>query len=375
MRTTVKQKLSCFPYLKHNKRRVLAVVISLSVFITMLYVMGYFLGACMEPIAVMMIDPYKKYQIVQPEVESSEYETLEEGIADYTNMMNDKAQEIENAINVDEVIPIRSRFAMCYSVLGMTSIPVFYFNNSEQMDSFSSYMGAELVEGKWPANPGEVVVSMNLYANRGEDVLDRVGGDYEIVGFVESDNYLIYGLPLENENNFSIMILNDEYQRDIKEELENKGIISIVSDFESATSSYNSLMGDSMTTIKTTLTGVAGGLLSLCMLVVLSMHIRDRHDEWCLRSSIGFSTSDVFVMAIKEMLICFLSAVAIGAIISTITVVILNAVMVEPLGLTVNSIRFQDMGIISVAILGIYGLCQIPLILAMRRIQTVDEIE
>ena len=111
------------------------------------------------------------------------------------------------------------------------------------------------------------------------------------------------------------------------------------------------------------------------MLVVLSMHIRDRHDEWCLMSSIGFSTSDVFVMAIKEMLICFLSAVAIGAIISTITVVILNAVMVEPLGLTVNSIRFQDMGIISVAILGIYGLCQIPLILAMRRIQTVDEIE
>ena len=111
------------------------------------------------------------------------------------------------------------------------------------------------------------------------------------------------------------------------------------------------------------------------MLVVLSIHIRDRHEEWCLFNSIGFSSFDIYILAVKEILICFGAAILLGGILSALAVTGLNTFMIDPMGLYVHIIRPGDAQKVILMLIAIFGLCQIPLFLQIRTINTVDQIE
>jgi len=134
-------------------------------------------------------------------------------------------------------------------------------------------------------------------------------------------------------------------------------------------------MIETLEDIKILITAISGTLLGICVLVVLSIHIRDRHEEWCLFNSIGFSSFEIYILAVKELLISFGGAVLIGCILSGLAVLGLGKFLIEPMGLYVPFIRPLDAQKVILMLIAIFGLCQIPLFLQIRTINTVDQIE
>ena len=132
---------------------------------------------------------------------------------------------------------------------------------------------------------------------------------------------------------------------------------------------------EDLNNIKVIFTAVAGSLLSICVLVVLGLHIRDRHEEWCLYNSIGFSVGEIYIMALKELLISFALAIAFGALATGVLIGCLKVFLVDPMGLPLNPVRPGDMKMVGIMLITVFALCQIPVFWQMRTITTVDEIE
>ena len=76
------------------------------------------------------------------------------------------------------------------SVVGETTLPCYLMDNPEDVSRLLDYKGAELVSGRLPENPGEIVVDDKLWKNMGEKVLQNMSDRYSIVGHIESEYYL-----------------------------------------------------------------------------------------------------------------------------------------------------------------------------------------
>ena len=143
---------------------------------------------------------------------------------------------------------------------------------------------------------------------------------------------------------------------------------------EKALKAHKDSLG-SMDIVQTILTSVSGALLLICVAVVLSLHIMDRHNEWCLFHSIGFSTGEIYVMALKEILICIGIALVVGSVLSWLTVFCLNVFLYEPVGVAIKLWRPDAVPRILAVFLALIGIAQIPIWNGMRKIQTIDTIE
>lgn len=370
-----KARLSPFPYINHNKRRTGVLVVSLSIFAMMIYTLGYLLGCIIEPFEDNMYGSYSRYTLFSPSVDVGEYETVPEWNALITPMMEEKKDEAREDLGTDDVFVVRAGNAELNTIMGDFYLRVFFFDNEEDMTRYSEHMGAHLVSGRLPENPGEIVVDTMAYKNSGEELLDRLGNGHKIVGQVECPYYVVYGYPLDIENNIMLMTLHDDKDANVVQRLKDLGWdIPYYDDYDLNFDEYHDV-ADDLENIKIMVTAIAGPLLGICVIVVLSIHIRDRHEEWCLFNSIGFSSFEVYILAVKELLICFGSAVILGGVLSSIAVLGLDKFMLDPMGLHVPLIRPSDAQKAALMIICIFGLCQIPLFLQIRTINTVDQIE
>ncbi len=368
-------RLSPFPYINHNKRRTGALVISLSMFAMMIYTLGYLLGCVMEPFENNMYGSYAKKTIFSASVDPGEYETTEEWNEKITPLIEEQRDRAREDLGTDDVFVVRVGNAKLKSIFGEAYTSVYYFDNGEDMQRFSDHMGAVLVSGRMPENPGEIVVDTMAYKNSGEELLSMLGDGHTIVGQVECPYYVLFGYPLKIENNINLIALHDDKDAGIIRKLEDKGWDLVYSqDYDSSFEQFHE-MTDTLENIKIMITAISGGLLGICVLVVLSIHIRDRHEEWCLFNSIGFSSFEIYIMALKELLICFAAALFIGGILSAAAVLGMDKFLIDPMGLYVPLIRPGDEQKVLLMLIAIFGLCQIPLFLQIRAINTVDQIE
>ena len=370
-----KAKLSPLPYISHNKRRTGALVISLSVFAMMIYTLGYLLGCVIEPFETNMYGAYAKKTLFCERVDPGEYETTEEWNELITPLLEEQRDRAREDLGTDEVYVVRAGSVKINTIFGEAYTQVFYFDNEEDMEHYAEHMGAHLVSGRMPENPGEIVVDTMAYKNAGEDLLKTLGDGHTIVGQVECPYYILFGYPYGIENNLDILVLHDDQDADIVKKLEDKGWdLAFYNDYESESEMYREMI-EQLEDIKMLVTAISGCLLGICVLVVLSIHIRDRHEEWCLFNSIGFSSFDIYILAVKEILICFGAAILLGGILSALAVTGLDTFMIDPMGLYVHIIRPGDAQKVILMLIAIFGLCQIPLFLQIRTINTVDQIE
>ncbi|MBR6253892.1 MAG: hypothetical protein IKR22_00510, partial [Clostridiales bacterium] len=63
-------------------------------------------------------------------------------------------------------------------------------------------MDGKLLSGRMPEKPGEIVVEKKLLNNHRNDnnLLSYLGSKYKVVGSVESDYYLAFGITQPGEN-------------------------------------------------------------------------------------------------------------------------------------------------------------------------------
>ena len=371
-------KLSPIPYLVHNKKRASVLIVSLSLFFVMIYVLGYFMGAIGEPLVNVCIDSFKRTFEVHVIIDNEslgEYETREEWDELVRPILYEKQEELQKVVGDDDVFLVRGGFASLKLMVGATTISSYYFENTDDMNRYSQIIDAKLVEGRWPENPGELVVDTNSYINRGDELLSYLGSSYKIVGKVDTPVYAMYGLPAVDEHNYFYLVAPSDYQKVNGKYVEDQGFPCIPVDYDLVMdNAKNEING--LDDIKQLVTIVATVLLAICVTVVFALHIRDRREEWCLFESIGFTSGQIYAMALKEMLICFVIAAGIGVLVSGAAVVVLDNFVIYPLGLGhVQMIRPKDALLAIEMYALIFALCQVPVFFTIRGVQTVDNIE
>ena len=368
-------RLSPIPYIRHNKGRTMALIISLSAFALLIYALSCFVALFYEPAENCVLGLFEKISIASIRVNVGDYETNDEWDEKAKKVCAETAEDLKKITGNDDILVVRRRYFYINLPAGQTGTEMIFFENKEDMDRYSDLVGAKIVEGRMPEAPGELVVSTKVYQNRGEDLLSNISEGYKIVGKIDADYYVFYGYPIQSENNYCFMIFNKTKDEDDKALIEEAGYE--VGGFTNYKSVHENLENEREVfgNIKMVFTLVSTILLSICIVVVLSLHIRDRHEEWCLFNSIGFSVSEIYILAMKELIISFSGALAVGSIMSTIAILIFKIVVCDPLGISARFFRPDDIFRVILSFFVIFALCQIPLFLQLRKITTVDDIE
>ena len=370
-----KATLSAMPYIKGNKKRIRALVISLSMFVVLSYGVSYILACCMEPFEQACSEPYRDMLLTSPHVVIDEYETVDEWSELATKEVLKCAAEIEKIPGITGTLLFREGRVRMKSVVGETSLPCFLMDSKEDVKTLMDYKGAKLVSGRLPEAPGEILVDEKLAKNMGDKVLEYMSDRYYIVGQCESDYYLAMGMALSSENDINLIVFHPDDGKDYGQMIKDTGIeIYYVMDYESQ---HKGVMEDvgSLLSVERLIQLSCGIMLAICLLVVLSLHIMDRHEEWCLMNSIGFSSGEIYSMALRELLFCFVMAFGIGVVFSAAEGIAFDKLLCAPIGVHIDLFRKSTIPVVIGVMTAIYGCAQIPLFVNIRKVCTVDAIE
>ena len=368
-------RLRAMPYIKGNKKRVIALVVSLSMFIVLSYFVSLVMGSTQEPFYQALSEPFRDMIMTCPTIEIGEYETTEEWNRLAFAAVKEKTDEIEKIDGITGTLIYRNGRVHMKSIIGQTTVPCYLMDSTSDINKLLDYKKSKLVSGRMPEKPGEILIDEKLWNNQGNDSIKSMSDNYTIVGHVESDIYLALGLALPNENDINVLVFHPDDGTDYIQKIKDAGIeLYYAEDYAKAYEDIYSDVG-SLNSVESLIQICTGVLLAICLLVVLSLHIMDRHEEWCLINSIGFSQGEIYGMALRELLFCFLTALVLGTGISALSGIFFENLICSPMGISVNLIRGNAIKIVIAVFTAIYGCCQIPLFINIRRVCTVDMIE
>lgn len=375
-----RSKLSPWPYIRNNRVRTTVLIVSLSVFILMIYAVNYVIGGIGEPFYQSDVAPFDRQLIISSDLGmvGSDYGTDEEYLEDAWKRASDACSKVPREDGVVDAKAFAWQYVPLNSVIGSTSVDCYLFEGAKDCEDYFSHMDAKIVSGRMPENPGEIVLEKKLINNHrnDNDLMKYMGTNYQVVGTVVSDYYLAFGIAQPGENDINEMILIEEGKSVDGVTAFEKSGYQVSRFYNKATTlkNHDESVG-AMDIVQTLLTVVSGSLLLICVSVVLSLHIMDRHNEWCLLHSIGFSTGEIYVMALKEILICIAISIVAGAILSAAAVLGLHIFLYEPIGVAIKLWRGASIPRILAVLLVLVGVAQIPIFTGMRKIQTIDSIE
>lgn len=188
------------------------------------------------------------------------------------------------------------------------------------------------------------------------------------------------GTPMGYTNNgWYIMILNDENTSDAEKLLAEQGIKVSERDeiYDAVTSAeqYRTEVKEPVETVINSIFAIVLIFLAISVLVAYISFMRNRVNEYCLYASIGYGRSDIYGMMIREMLLIFGIGIAAGVLLSILLAVAINKTLIEPKGL-VGHILYGDRlyGITATYVI-IMGILQLPVLLNIYDIKTIDAIE
>ena len=376
-----RSKLSPWPYLRNNRVRSAVLIICLAMFMVMIYVMNYIIGGTIEPFEKCDVENFDRLRVISPDLglNYEEYDSDEAFLTEAWRRAVICGQKLEEHEDVISAVPFAWQATTLNSFIGMYGVRCYLFLNSTDCEKYYSHMEAKLISGRMPEKPGEILIDKKLKDNHKNDntLLQLMGSDYQVVGIVSADYYLAFGIALEAENDVNILAMTRPGSDvDLREVIKEKGYdYTYYLDQAKANVNLVDSMGGSLDTVQSIMTGVSGTLLLICVVVVLSLHIMDRHNEWCLLNSIGFKTSEIYLMALKEILICVFFALTVGAVLCFGACYLLELLLYNPIGITIRIFRPAAFPRILMVMAALIGIVQIPLFSGMRKIQTIDAIE
>ena len=115
--------------------------------------------------------------------------------------------------------------------------------------------------------------------------------------------------------------------------------------------------------------------LAISVLVAYISSMRSRMNEYCLYTSLGFSRSEVYGMIMREILFDFISGMLFGTILTVILMFILKTTVTEPVGLILKAFYPRQLLKITASFAAIIEILQIPIIVIINSIKTIDRIE
>jgi predicted lysophospholipase L1 biosynthesis ABC-type transport system permease subunit len=115
--------------------------------------------------------------------------------------------------------------------------------------------------------------------------------------------------------------------------------------------------------------------LTILVLVAYVSYMRNRVSEYCLYASIGYGRGEIYGMIVREMMIIFGMSALAGLIISLLGGYLINTFLILPKGL-IGHVFYggQILKILSIFVF-IFGMLQIPILICISGIRTIDAIE
>lgn len=382
------QKLLAVTYIRNNKRRIAVPIISLCLCFVLTYLTGFMLSATEATFSSVYLDNAEKIQFIDLSDKALGVTTnldpdfYEQSLEERNRVTGDLAKKLEDHDGIRQTYTAVLMGATISAIIGGVNyfIPLV---EKEEVSGLLESFGTSVIEGRLPERPGEILLDRATMNNKHVQLNDYFDYDsfrdrYTIVGVLDSAWYFGCGIPAEGEINLkSIVVFSGLH--DLTAELEEEQIVlgsmDAVYDYEYGKKNMKSNVTDAIGNSTKVIYGGILVILTVLLIVVCSMYLRERHNEWCLYCSIGFSRKSLYFCIMRELLFTFLTALLTGAVVIVISVLVLKGLMIDPYGLRCCYLDGVSLFRILCANVFLIGILQIPVRYALVRIRTVDAIE
>lgn len=395
------QRLSAWFYLKNNKKRAVILILSFGLYFVLLYGVQFFLHPTTYMYEAIAVRGAERIQIAylnglealneafDLEMDMSLWEpereaTYEELVAEINKGTAKLEQVLEAEGTADHV------FVCNDYMIGVNSFggDIYYsapMLTKEELDTFVDYLQLKVIEGRLPQQPGEFLMDANMAKNRRFQVGDKLFDEESVlVGIVEYDTYIAAGIDFIKTEypDRTLYLLDNGTIPDVKKYfaglgveagIESFNIVQIQSDRVNMVKEVEELDNEVQTPLRVMTYSIAF-VLGLTVFFVYRLHVEDRYSEWCLYRSLGYSQREVYALAIREFGICLGISVVLASVITVFLCVVVGAVM-RSKGMLYEywlpHVFFQIVGIGAL----LSGILQIPVVVAMQKVKTIDAME
>ena len=382
----MKSNLSAWKYVKNNKKSVATMISALALSFAVIYIVHVLLMTSVEGFKPMLLEYPKKIGFFDLS-EKTLAKSAVKGAEDATPQ--EKMQVIYDALlakdGVSDITWAQVLQANYQAVVGNWSEEFPLYTTKEEIERYLEHTGAKLVSGRLPEEPGDVIISSMVLKNAklsiGDWFLsDWYGETFRIVGEVESDCMISAGMPNHHYNCGTYYIVQyDEKNSDLRAFFEEMGVELGAADTVSGLPEHRqrfldeceNLIGD----IVGAISAVVMSFVALTMLIAYVSFLRNRVNEYCLYASIGYRRWEVYGMMLREMLIIFGIGFFTGLVIALPAAFLVKAAILEPAGI-VSVVWYPGMiARLGAIVLLILGILQIPVLVSIWRIRTIDRLE
>ena len=381
----MKSNLSAWNYVKNNRKNVATLVVGLALSFAAIYIVHMLLMTSVESFKPMaLIQPKKmgffsvsKTTLGNTAVPGAENGTIEEKKEALVKVLT----AIDGIDDVCETQVLRTDYRAVIGELSM-KFPLY---EKEQIPGFLEHVGAKLADGRMPEEDGEVlidaVILKNMKAKIGDWYLPKQYGEvFRIVGTIKSEGLYCVGIPKGFVNNgWYYTVLYDAKHSDLESLLKGLGITPGAEDsVDDAVTNREFYERDCVELIENVVKGISAIVmffLGVTMLIAYVSFLRNRVNEYCLYTSIGYSRFEVYGMMMREMLMIFLSGIVAGILTAIPVCLLFRMTIIDPRGMICRLFYPDKILQIGGLLLFILGLIQIPLLFCIRGIKTIDLLE
>lgn len=385
----MKSRLSALKFVRNNKKQVWVMIVALSMTFMTMYVINFLFLTTKESFKALFLEQPKKVAYVELSLETmgvdaasySSEEELYQGIDEARNSIMDKLKAHEG---ISDVIYTQCLYANYQGIVGGVGYD-FPLLEESRIPDFLEHMGALLTEGRMPEGPGEILVDKKVLQNKKMKIggyfnESSYGKVFKVVGALDSDVLTCVGTPRGYTNSgWYMVILCNEKNADMSAVLKDVGIetteYDTIYDSVDWAKMYKELVTDQIDAALLAILIVVIIFLAISILVAYVSFMRSRVNEYCLYTSIGFARKDIYGMMMKEIGIIFGLSIVIGAAVTIVIMVLLGHFMLDSLGLVYHYFYPEHLLRILTAFLAIVGFLQIPVIVTINNIKTIDMIE
>ena len=395
------QQLSAWFYLKNNKKRAAILILCFGLYFALLYVVQFFMYPTTYMDEMIKVHGAEKMQsgyinslgklneVMNLGMDMSLWEpesdaTYEELVAEI-NKATTNFEELLQKEGTAEHVFVCNSYGIYINSFGGDS----YYNapmmTKEELVAFTDYLDLKVTEGRLPEEPGEFMMDERMAKNGGFSVGDNLfDRETKLVGIVEYDTYMAAGIDYEGNQypDRDVYLLSDGAIPDLKEYFAGFGIqadtesfatIEIYADKVNAEKEVKEFEKELQFPLSVMSYSIAF-VLGITVFFVYRLHVQDRYTEWCLYRSLGYSEREVYALAFREFAICMGISVGLAFLI-TVLLCAVGATIMRSKGMFYEYILPE----VLLQILGIgtflAGIMQIPVVVAMGKVKTIDAME
>ena len=385
----MKSKLSALKFVRNNKKQTGVMIIALSLTFMTMYIINFLFLTTQESFKSLFIEQPKSVAYIDlcldtMGIDSDACKTEEELFDKVEEARNDIIDKLKKHEGISDVIYTQCLYAHYQGIIGEVGYD-FPLLETNQIPSYLEHMDAKLIEGRLPQKSGEILVDSKVFNNQ-HMAIDgyfnelAFGKVFKVVGVLDSDNLTCVGTPQGYTNSgWYMVVLCDEKNSDMSKVLKDIGISTTeydsIFDVVDWAKMYKESVTDQLDTALLGILIVVMIFLTISILVAYVSFMRNRVNEYCLYTSIGFGRKDIYGMMMREIGIIFGSSIFLGAVITIIIMLLMGNLVLDNLGLVYKYFYPEHLLRIIAAFMAIVGLLQIPIIFTINNIKTIDLIE